>query len=141
MRSFARNSPWFARLGVGFLLAYSIVTLVSVVGQAALTNRTDTPTLPAPSEDQLVALRRLLPPCGTVGFISTRIPTSSWEYGGARFFWTQFDLAPLVLDLSPGHAVVLVSCGDGPASLEAGTLAGLTLESDLGGGLMVFKRP
>lgn len=77
------------------------------------------------------ALRKVLPKRGVIGYIGQR--ENAVEY----YYLAQYALAPLVLDESPNHAVVI---GNFPTSSPTELPKNLRLIRDFGGGIYLFAQ-
>ncbi len=127
------------RIAVAILLVY----VLAVLGHQALGRRKRPPRAETPWLDtgQVAALRRELGERGVVGFLSppTDVPTEAWRNRGPDYFWTQLDLAPLVLVPGAAPPLVLVNARDPDVARALGAREGLRVKKDLGGGLVVFE--
>jgi len=80
------------------------------------------------SDQRFAALKAALPPRGVVGYVGeSNDPV-------ADYYLTQYALAPLVIDHSPNHPLVV---GNFSASLP-GTPHHLQLLTDFGNGVLLF---
>jgi hypothetical protein len=86
---------------------------------------------------RFVELRRILPPRGVVGYFSH---TSGQEQlDDEMYYLTQYALAPVVVDRTPNHPLVV---GNFPGALppaEMFLVPGLSVKADLGHGVMLLK--
>ena len=82
------------------------------------------------SGERFAKLREVLPARGVVGYIG---PPQSSALG--YYYLTQYALAPVVVDSSTAHPLVI---GNFPNSPPQGVPANLTLVRDFGDGLLLF---
>jgi hypothetical protein len=132
-----------ATAGAVLLLGYGLIADASHVVKA-LRKGARGPSRPAPTltPEQVSALRTLLPERGVVGFLSDeRDESSSWVCRGARYVWLQHDVAPVVVDPTGDHPVVIVTCESRESAAALAREHGLVLRADLGNGVGLFERP
>jgi hypothetical protein len=84
----------------------------------------------ARSDQRFAALKAQLPGRGVVGYIG-----ESGNSGTAGYYLAQYALAPLVVDRSPNHALVI---GSFPDSLPDSPLGNLQLIQNFGNGVLLF---
>jgi hypothetical protein len=82
------------------------------------------------SDQRFSALKSTLPQRGVVGYIGEPGPLALGDY-----YLTQYALAPVVVDHSPNHDLVI---GNFPNSLSPGVPSNLQLEKDFGSGVLLF---
>jgi hypothetical protein len=88
-------------------------------------------------ENRFTELRRILPSRGVVGY-ATELPSDkilSDAGASAEYYITQYSLAPIILDNTKDHSLV-VGNFHGPSITEPG----LALVRDFGNGVMLFGR-
>lgn len=112
-----------------------IFVLACLLSSARLVVGTLTPTHEDPDAQQragrrFAALRQALPKRGTVGYIG---PSQSSTLG--YYYLTQYSLAPLVVDSSIDHPLVV---GNFPNSRPDRIPPNLTLLKDFGDGVLLF---
>jgi hypothetical protein len=83
------------------------------------------------SDVRFAALKAYLPASGVVGYIGETGNSSTPDY-----YLSQYALAPLVVDFSTNHAIVV---GNFPSSLPAQIPQNLRLVKDFGNGVMLFS--
>ena len=89
--------------------------------------------IPSRSDQRFAALKAVLPQHGVVGYIGQSGSLSSTT---GAYYLTQYALAPLVVDHSSHHALVI---GNFPASPpDAAELHDLKLLKDFGNGVLLF---
>ena len=82
------------------------------------------------SDQRFAALKARLPASGVIGYLG-----ETGDFGTADYYLAQYALAPLVLDLSPRHSLVV---GNFPSSPPFGIPQNLRLVEDFGQGVMLF---
>jgi hypothetical protein len=82
------------------------------------------------SDQRFSALKGALPERGVVGYIGEPGPLALGDY-----YLTQYALAPVVVDHSPNHDLVI---GNFPNSLSEDVPSNLRLKRDYGSGLLLF---
>jgi hypothetical protein len=82
------------------------------------------------SDERFVALKSRLPEYGVVGYIGDSGPSAIPDY-----YLAEYALAPLVLDRSPDHQLVL---GNYPSSMPPEIPPTLRLIQDFGNGVLLF---
>lgn len=112
-----------------------IFTLACLLSSARLVVGTLTPTREVPDAQQragqrFAGLREALPKRGVVGYIG---PTESSALG--YYYLAQYALAPLVVDLTINHPLVI---GNFPNSQPERVPASLALVRDFGDGVLLF---
>lgn len=88
-------------------------------------------------------LREALPKRGTVGYLGTLANEQIFEDVGesGAYYQTQYALAPLVVDNSWSHELVVGNFGDIEAAIKkVETLAGIKRVHDFGNGLVLITR-
>jgi len=82
------------------------------------------------SDERFMALKSRLPEYGVVGYIGDSGPSAIPDY-----YLAEYALAPLVLDRSPDHQLVL---GNYPSSMPPEIPPTLRLIQDFGNGVLLF---
>jgi hypothetical protein len=83
------------------------------------------------SDQRFAALKAALPARGIVGYIG-----ESGNTGTADYYLAQYALAPLIVEHSPNHALVV---GNFPTARPASFPSNLQLASDFGNGLLLLR--
>jgi hypothetical protein len=89
------------------------------------------------TEPQRRALRAALPAQGRVGYISDKMPWVSDNAGVVRYFVTQYDLAPVVVEIGTAPQLVV---GNFQEFNSHSVPADLLFVRDFGGGVMLFQK-
>jgi hypothetical protein len=82
------------------------------------------------SDQRFSALKAVLPEWGVVGYIGEPGPLALGDY-----YLTQYALAPVVVDHSPNHDLVI---GNFPNSVSRDLPSNLQLKKDFGNGVLLF---
>jgi hypothetical protein len=82
------------------------------------------------SDQRFSALKARLPAHGVIGYIGEMGASATPDY-----YLTQYALAPLVVDASPHHAIVI---GNFPSSQPSHIPQDLQVVADFGNGVMLF---
>jgi hypothetical protein len=89
------------------------------------------------AETQRQELRRALPMSGRVGYISDKMPWRSDDDGVVRYFLTQYDVAPVVVEVGAEQDWVIGNF----EKFDRGSLpANLVVAGDFGNGVMLFRK-
>ena len=83
------------------------------------------------SDERFAALKTMLPESGIVGYVGETGPAADGSY-----YLTQYALAPLVVDRSPNHALVVGNFATSQVSQSA--VDNLRLVKDFGNGVLLF---
>jgi hypothetical protein len=90
------------------------------------------------AEAQRQELRHALPAKGRVGYISDKMPWRSDDDGVVRYFLTQYDVAPVVVDVgAEDHEWVI---GNFEKFDPHSVPSDLTVAGDFGNGVMLFRK-
>ena len=82
------------------------------------------------SDQRFAALKARLPAGGVIGYLG-----ETGDFATPDYYLTQYALAPLVVDLSPNHSLVV---GNFPSSPPFRIPQNLRLVEDFGQGVMLF---
>jgi hypothetical protein len=120
-------SPQRLRIAILIFVFGSLLSTVRVLTEAPRPGRFHDDDAQR-SDQRFAALKASLPPQGVVGYVG--------ESGGtADYYLAQYALAPLVIDHSANHPLVV---GNFPISLAPGPLEHLQLLKDFGNGVVLF---
>jgi hypothetical protein len=108
-----------------------LLSSARVVFEAGNAAHVDSNDIASRSDQRFAALKRELPQRGIVGYVG-----ESGE-SPANYYVVQYALAPLVIDHSPDHSLVISNFPSSPPKLPAGHLR---LIKDFGGGVLLFAR-
>ncbi|MDX6712167.1 MAG: hypothetical protein QOH96_3183 [Blastocatellia bacterium] len=86
-------------------------------------------------ERRFVEIKKRLPDTGTVGYVGDEIG----DEGTRHYYRTQYSLAPVVVDRTAGHELVIGNFREDVHTRIVAAAPGLTLLQDFGGGVMLFK--
>ncbi|SRR6266851_5193114 len=87
------------------------------------------------SDQRFSELRRALPECGVVGYLG-----DPGESGVADYYLTQYALAPLVVERSRDHKLVIGNFPSPPHVPSPRTETDLVLVRDFGNGVLLFAK-
>jgi len=89
------------------------------------------------TEPQRQALKTALPAQGRVGYISDKMPWVTDNEAVVRYFVTQFDVAPVVVEIGTAPQLVV---GNFKKFDSHSVPADLVFVRDFGGGVMLFQK-
>ena len=89
------------------------------------------------AEPQRQELRRALPASGRVGYISDKMPWRSDDDGVVRYFLTQYDVAPVVVEVGTEHDWVI---GNFEKFDSHSVPPNMDVAGDFGNGVMLFRK-
>lgn len=122
------------------LLCLSAVVYAVEIGRRAHVLSEAPPDNVTLHERRLAELRKRLPERGVVGYVSDELDGADTPPAWRRFATTQYSLAPLVLERTTAHELV-VGVFDDPATLTAVAARGdLLVVEEFGGGVFLFKK-
>jgi hypothetical protein len=122
-----RASPKFT-IATSVFIFCCLLSTVRVLRDAPSPGRRQTNDLANGSDQRFAALKAALPPQGIVGYIG--------EPGDpADYYLAQYALAPLIVDHSPNHPLVV---GNFPLSRPANLSDHLHMVKDFGNGVLLF---
>lgn len=124
------SRPPLARLTIATLLFVlgCLLSILRVVRDAPRPGYPSTDDVSKRSDQRFAALKAALPSRGIVGYVGDSSDPV------ADYYLAQYALAPLVIDRSSDHALVI---GNFPASLHA-SVEHLQLVTDFGNGVVLF---
>jgi hypothetical protein len=117
------------------VLIFIVCCLVSsarLVMNAAISARRHD-TVAQNSDERFAPLKAALPDRGVVGYIG-----EAGNSGTADYYLAQYALAPLVVENSPDHALVVANF---PRSKPDSVPRNLELVTDFGNGVLLFRNP
>ena len=138
-----------ARYGAGLL---ALIALFGVSRVICRTGPEAPPTLDAQVQsytDRYAALRGLLPPRGTVGYLSegpgapaseNQAPDETESYQARWFMLSQYALAPVIVVRDPNRPLVVCNVQDPTRVPQVCQRPGLVLVRDLGNGIALLRR-
>jgi len=117
------------------ILVFIVCCLLSSVRlvRKATTSAEAPDTVARNSDQRFAALKAALPDRGVVGYIG-----ESGTSGTADYYLAQYALAPLVVENSPNHALVMANF---PSANPVSFAANLELVTDFGDGVLLFRNP
>lgn len=116
--------------GILLFIVCCLLSTGRTIVQAPKPNRVGSDDISARSDQRFAVLKARLPANGVVGYIGETGDSATPDY-----YLTQYALAPLVVDLSPDHPLVV---GNFPSRPPAQIPTKLLLMQDFGNGVMLF---
>lgn len=131
MQPSARSFPTRTRIVVLVFISCALLSSARLVVQDPIPGHSAPDDVERQSDLRFARLKAVLPQRGVVGYVG-----DAGESGVAPYYLAQYALAPLVLDRSPSHKLVIgnFSLRDAPTSLEK-----LRLVKDFGDGVLLFS--
>ena len=118
---------------IGAILVLVVCCLLStgrIVFEAPGPRRISSDDISRRSDQRFAALKACLPASGVIGYLGETGDSATPDY-----YLTQYALAPLIVDRSPKHSLVV---GNFPSSPPSGIPQDLRLMEDFGQGVMLF---
>lgn len=115
---------------IAILILGSLLSSGRIIFKARHLGFVDPERIAARSDRRFFMLKTRLPNQGVVGYIGESGDSATPDY-----YLTQYALAPLVVDNSTNHAIVI---GNFPASHSAGIPQNLRLVEDFGNGVLLL---
>ena len=112
------------------LVACCLLSIAHVLVQAPGPEKINTDDISKRSDLRFAALKARLPSSGVIGYIGEAGDSATPDY-----YLTQYALAPLVVDFSASHSIVV---GNFPSSRVSVIPPGLTPVQDFGNGVILF---
>jgi hypothetical protein len=120
-----------------FAVAFIAIGLLSAVHFSVtkpdLALSPSTAVSPAQYEKRFAEVKKFLPQFGAIGYLGETGPDENPEY-----YLAEYALAPVIVDRSPQHALVLGNFHSSQSGLMAAQVTGLTLIHDFGNGVLLF---
>ena len=127
------GSPRTSERAIGAILLFLVCCLLSTAHihfQAPGPGRISSDDISQRSDVRFARLKARLPIRGVIGYIGEPGDSEIPDY-----YLTQYALAPLVVDFSANHSIVI---GNFPSSTASEIPPGLTLVQDFGNGVILF---
>jgi hypothetical protein len=115
---------------VSFVLCCLLSSVRLIVDAPAAALKSGSDDIASRSDQRFSALKGALPERGVVGYVGESGPLAAGDY-----YLTQYALAPVVVDHSPNHDLVI---GNFPDSLSRDVPSNLQLKKDFGSGVLLF---
>jgi hypothetical protein len=135
-----REYSWRAQAGIAIVLLMSAFAVCTLAGYCSLIGRDsgDHPGEIVMDEARFKGLRAMLPPRGTVGYLS--------DIGGSPlnpkpYYLTQYFLAPVVVAPDTAHQLVVANFASRSAIAALAAAHGLIVERDFSNGVALLRRP
>jgi hypothetical protein len=93
------------------------------------------------NEDRFTGIRAILPPRGTIGYLSDNGGGPAGSAQNTRaYYLTQYFLAPVVVAADTAHELVIANFASRSAIAALAAANGLTVESDFSNGVALLRR-
>ncbi len=119
-----------AAVGVLLFVFCSLLSSIRIILAAPTPAHLHADEISQRSDQRFAFVKRRLPAKGVIGYIG-----ESGNSGTADYYLAQYALAPLVLDRSPRHKVVI---GNFPSAAPSSLPPDLQLNENLGAGVLLF---
>src|ERR1700739_955969 len=129
MQPLAQNLPARTRLVLLVFVFCCLLSSARLVMDAPIPGRSAPDDIAQRSDLRFARLRAALPQRGVIGYVG-----EAGEPGIAPYYLAQYALAPLVLDRSPNHALVV---GNFPSSPPVASPEKLRLITNFGNGVLL----
>jgi len=116
--------------GVLLFLACSLLSTARIVLDAPSPRHADN-DIAIRSDERFAALKSRLPAYGVVGYLGESGDSATPDY-----YLTQYALAPLIVDPSPDHALVIANFPNAPTQIPPG----MQVAQDFGHGVLLLTR-
>jgi hypothetical protein len=130
MQPLAQSLPARTRLVLPVFVFCCLLSSARLVMEAPIPGRSTPDDVARRSDLRFARLKAALPQRGVIGYVG-----DSGESGVAPYYLAQYALAPLVLDRSPNHPLVV---GNFPLRPPAHSVVNLRLVKDFGDGILLF---
>jgi hypothetical protein len=130
--------PGRARAGIAIILLMSALAVCTLASYYAVASRdTQIPAGIVMDEDRFTGIRAMLPPRGTVGYLSD---AGGRQENPKAYFLTQYFLAPVVIAPDTAHELVVANFASGSAIATLAASHGLSIEKDFSNGVALLRR-
>ena len=130
MQPLAQNLPTKTRLVLLIVIFCCLLSSARLVFEAPILGHSTPDDVAQRSDLRFAQLKATLPQRGVIGYVG-----EAGESGVPAYYLAQYALAPLVLDRSPIHPLVV---GNFPSSPPAASVGKLRLVEDFGDGVLLF---
>jgi len=130
MQPLARSIPARTRIVLLVFIFGCLLSSVRLVFEAPIPGRSIPDDVARRSDLRFTELKAALPQRGVIGYVG-----DAGQAGIAPYYLAQYALAPLVLDRSPNHPLVV---GNFPSNAPAVPFAKLRVVKDFGDGVLLF---
>jgi len=129
--------PGRARAGVGIVLFMCALAVCTLAGYYSFVNR----DIRAPDgivmdEGRFTGIRAILPPRGTVGYLSD---TGGMQENTKDYYLTQYFLAPVVIAPDTAHELVVANFASGSAIAAVAAAHDLSIERNFSNGVALLR--
>jgi hypothetical protein len=133
-----RASPWRVRASVAIVLFMSALALCTLASYfCLLIQQNRDPGGILMDEDRFAGIRAILPPRGTVGYLSD---TGSIDRNARAYYLTQYFLAPVVVAPDTAHEIVVANFASRSVIARLAADHNLSIENDFLNGVALLRR-
>jgi hypothetical protein len=134
--------PGRARAGIAIILLMSALAVCTLASYYSVVKRDATRDTRDPGgivmdADRFTGIRAILPPRGTVGYLSD---TGGRQKNPKAYFLTQYYLAPVVIAPDTAHELVVANFASSSAIATLAASHGLRIERDFSNGVALLRR-
>jgi hypothetical protein len=134
--------PRRAQAGIAIILLMSALAVCTIASYYSLVRGDAKGDTPDPGgivmdEDRFTGIRAVLPPRGTVGYLSD---TGGRQENPKAYFLTQYFLAPVVIAPDTAHELVVANFASSSAIANLAASHGLGIEKDFSNGVALLRR-
>ena len=123
-------SPTGTTAAIAILVFCSLLSSARMVFKSPLPGHVEPDRIAASSDQRFARLKARLPANGVIGYVGEAGDSATPDY-----YLTQYALAPLVVDDSPDHPIVI---GNFPSSQASRIPQNLRLVEDFGNGVLLL---
>ena len=125
------------RAGIAIILLMSALAVCTLIGYSLIMRDTPDPAAIFMDEDRFTGIRKILPPRGTVGYLSD---TGGRQENPKAYYLTQYFLAPVVVAPDTAHELVVANFASRSSITILAASHGLSVEKDYSNGVALLRR-
>lgn len=129
--------PGRARAGIAIILFMSALAVCTLASYSLIKRDTPDPGAIVMDEGRFAGLRAILPPRGTVGYLSD---TGGRLENPKAYYLTQYYLAPVVIAPDTAHQLVVANFSARSSIAALAASHGLSVERDFLNGVALLRR-
>ncbi|MGD1070931.1 MAG: hypothetical protein ABSB15_12380 [Bryobacteraceae bacterium] len=127
-----------AQAAIAIVLLMAALAVCTLASYYSLVKREPgTPAGIVMDESRFTGIRAILPPRGTIGYLSD---TGGIVQNPRGYYLTQYFLAPVVVAADAGHQLVVANFASRAAIAPFAAANGLTVERDFSNGVALLRR-
>lgn len=123
--------------GIAIILFMSALAVCTLASYSLINRDTLDPGAIFMDEDRFTGIRKILPPRGTVGYLSD---TGGRQENPKAYFLTQYFLAPVVVAPDTAHELVIANFASRSSIAILAASHGLTVEKNFSNGVALLRR-